>query len=273
MNWTGTTALLLCAACLQGQAPVEKAWSLLEAGVKDKGYETRAKAVHALGLISMNERARTLAEAALSDEREEVRATAADVLGVMVSRQSIPLLKKAVREESATSVVFAATNALYVMGDPDAYGVYYAVLTGEKKSGDPLMESQMKMLKDPKALSKLGLEAGIGFIPFGGVSYKVFKMATADTVSPVRAAAAVKLARDPDPKSAQALNNAAKDEKWLVRAAIAGALARRKDAAALPVLAPMLDDDNDIVRFNAAAAVIQVSAPAKPKPAAASKKK
>ena len=178
-------------ACLSAQAPLEKAWGLLEAGAKDKGYETRSKAIHALGLISQNTRAITLAEAALADEREEVRATAADVLGVMESRQSIPKLKAAVRQEKATSVVFAATNALFTMGDPDAYGVYYAVLTGEKKSGDPLLESQMKMLKDPKALSKLGLEAGIGFIPFGGVSYKVFKTATADTVSPVRAAAAV----------------------------------------------------------------------------------
>jgi HEAT repeat protein len=252
---------LLAAACLQGQSPVEKAWTILSDAAQDKSYEKRGKAIHSLGLMASNDRARTLAETALSDEREEVRATAADVLGVMRAKESVPKLKAAIGDK-ATSVVFAAANALFVMGDPDAYSVYYAVLTGQKKSGDPLVESQMKMLKDPKALGQLGLEAGIGFIPFGGVSYKVFKMTTADAVSPVRAAAAMKLVGDPDPKTAQALAGATKDEKWLVRAAVVGALARRKDPSALKVITPLLDDENDVVRFNAASAVIQLSSPA-----------
>jgi HEAT repeat protein len=167
---------------------------------------------------------------------------------------------KGALKDKASSVVFAAANALFVMGDPDAYEVFYAVLTGQKKSGDSLVDSQMKMLKDPKALTQLGMEAGIGFIPFGGVSYKVFKMSTADAVSPVRAAAAGKLVGDPDPKSGQALANAASDEKWLVRAAAIGALVRRNDPGALKVITPLLGDENDVVRFNAAAAVIQLSA-------------
>jgi len=208
---------MACAASVLAQTPVEKAWTILSDAAKDKSNENRGKAIHALGLITANARARTLAETALTDEREEVRATAADVLGIMRAKESAPKLKKACRDKE-TSVVFAAANALFVMGDPDAYQVYYAVLTGERKSGDALVESQMKMLKDPKALTQLGLEAGIGFIPFGGVSYKVFKMSTADAVSPVRAAAAVKLIGDPDPKSGQALANAVSDEKWLVRA-------------------------------------------------------
>jgi HEAT repeat protein len=245
--------------CVQAQPPVENAWTILSDGARDKSYEKRSKAVHALGLIAGDSRARTMAEAALSDEREEVRATAADVLGMMKAKESIPKLKAAVNDK-ATGVVFSAANALFAMGDPDAYRVYYAVLTGEKKSGDPLLESQMKMLKDSKALSKLGFEAGLGFVPFGGVSYKVVKMATADDVSPVRAAAAAKLVTDPDPKTAQALAKSASDEKWLVRAAVVGALARRNDPSALKAITPLLSDENDIVRFNAAAAVIQLSA-------------
>jgi HEAT repeat protein len=252
-------AFMACAACVLAQTPVEKAWTILSGAAQDKSYEKRGKAIHALGLITADARARTLAETALTDEREEVRSTAADVLGMMRAKESAPKLKAALRDK-ASSVVFSAANALFVMGDPDAYQVFYAVLTGQKKSGDALVESQLKMLKDPKALSQLGLEAGIGFIPFGGISYKVFKMTTADAVSPVRAAAAVKLIGDPDPKSGQALVNAASDEKWLVRAAAIGALARRKDSSALKVITPLLDDENDVVRFNAAAAVIQLSA-------------
>ncbi len=253
---------MACAACVQAQTPVEKAWTILTGAAKDKSYEKRGKAIHALGLITADARARTLAETALTDEREEVRATAADVLGMMRAKESAPKLKAALRDKES-SVVFSAANALFVMGDPDAYQVFYAVLTGQKKSGDSLVDSQLKMLKDPKALKQLGLEAGIGFIPFGGISYKVFKMTTADAVSPVRAAACVKLIGDPDPKSGQALANASSDEKWLVRAAAIGALARRNDSSALKVITPLLDDENDVVRFNAAAAVIQLSSPAR----------
>jgi len=68
-----------------------------------------------------------------------------------------------------------------------ASNVYYAVLTGQRKTGEPLLESQLKMLKDPQELAKIGFEAGMGFIPFGGVGTKVFKTVTQDKVSPVRA--------------------------------------------------------------------------------------
>jgi len=117
----------------------------------------------------------------------------------------------------------------------------------------------MKMLKDPKALSKLGFEAGIGFIPFGGVSYGVFKAVTRDDTSPVRAAAAQKLVSDPDPKSGEALAKTTADPKWLVRAAVANAIAKRDDPALLSAVTPLLDDDNDTVKNVAAAAVIRLS--------------
>jgi len=251
--------VLVCAAGIQAQTPVDKAWTILSGAAQGKSDDNRAKAVHALGLVTGNARARALAETALSDEKEAVRATAADVLGIMGAKESVPKLKAAVKDKE-TSVVFAAANALFTLGDPAAYEVYFAVLTGQKKSGDALLESQMKMLKDPKALGRMGLEAGIGFIPFGGVSYSAVKMVRADNVSPVRAAAAAKLIGDPDPKTRQALMDATKDEKWLVRAAVVGALARQKNPAALNVITPLLDDDNEVVRFNAAAAVIQLSA-------------
>jgi len=252
---------MACAACIYAQTPVDKAWTILSEAAQDKSYEKRGKAIQSLGVIHGNARARAMAETALSDEREEVRSTAADVLAIMGAKESVPKLKAAVRDK-ASSVVFAAANALAVLGDPAAYEVYYAVLTGQKKSGDSLVESQMKMLKDPKALGRVGLEVGVGFIPFGGISYKVLKMTMADNVSPVRAAAAGRLVNDPDPKTRQALEDRTKDEKWLVRAAVVGALARRKDPSALKVITPLIEDENEVVRFNAAAAVIQLSSPA-----------
>jgi HEAT repeat protein len=254
--------LFASVALLQAQTPSEKAWSILRDGAADKSSEKRAKAMNALGLLTDNKKAREMAEIGLLDEKPEVRAAAASALGQQGSAVSIPKLKNALKD-SQTEVVFAAANALFLLKDPAAYEVYYAVLLGEKKSGEGLMESQMKMLKDPKALSKLGLEAGIGFIPFGGVSYGVFKVVTRDDTSPVRAAAAQKLVSDPDSKSGQALAKTAADPKWLVRAAVANAIAKRDDPALLSAVIPLLDDDNDTVKDVAAAAVIRLSA--KPK--------
>lgn len=250
--------LTLCGCLAYAETPSQRAWGILTAAGKDESYEKRMGAVRALGLITADSRAQSMAETALNDEREEVRAAAAEALGQMGAKSSASKLKTATRDK-ATSVVFAATNALFLFGDPAAYEVYYAVLSGEKKSGDALLESQLKMLKDTKALTKLGIEAGIGFIPFGGVGYKVFKMSTEDTVSPVRAVAAVKLARDRDPKTGKALRTAVSDPKWLVRAAVVGAIAKRGDPSLLSAVEPLLADENDVVRYNAAAAVIQLS--------------
>jgi HEAT repeat protein len=245
-------------ALVQAQTPNEKAWSILRDGAANKSSDKRVKAMNALALLTQNKLAREMAENGLLDKESEVRAAAASALGQQGSAISIPKLKGALKD-SQTEVIFAATNALFLLKDPTAYQVYYAVLMGEKKTGEGLVESQMKMLKDSKALAKLGLEAGMGFIPFGGVSYGVFKAVTRDDASPVRAAAAQKLASDPDPKSGEALAKTAADPKWLVRAAIANAIAKRDDPALLKAVIPLLDDDNDTVRNVAAAAVIRLS--------------
>ena len=247
---------------LYAQVPVDRAWSILSTGASDKSFQKRVQATQALGLLPHDQKAREMAEKALSDERGEVRAAAAEALGLIGDKKSAPKLVNAVRDKEA-NVVFSAANALFALGDPAAFQVFYAVLTGEKKSGEGLVESQMKMLKDPAALSKLGFEAGIGFIPFGGISYKVFKSVTKYDVSPVRAAAAVKLVSDPDPKTGQALAASCKDEKWLVRAAAAGTIGRRGDASLLNAIIPLLNDSNDIVRFTSAAAVLRLSAAGK----------
>jgi HEAT repeat protein len=240
----------------QGQG--EKAWEILKAGAASKSADSRVRAMQAMGLISKNPAAEKMALAALGDEKSEVRAAAAICLGEVGSPNAIPALKQAARD-SAAEVLFAAAAALYKLNDPAAYQIYYAALTRQKKSGESLVDSQMKMLKDPKALAKMGFEQGINFIPFAGLGYGAVKAIGKDDESPIRAAAALRLARDPDPKSAEALASAAGDGKWLVRAAAIDAIGRRGDAALLKAVAPRLTDDNETVRFNAAACIIRLS--------------
>jgi HEAT repeat protein len=237
---------------------VDRAWSILESGLADKSADTREKAVHALGLIANNSKAQQLAENALSDAKPEVKASAAKALGHMGAKSAVPKLIEAVKTND-TGVVLSAANALYVLGDPRAYEVYYAVLIGTRKSGETLIDSQMKMLKDPKAMAQMGFEQGIGFIPFAGVGLSVLKATTKDDTSPIRAAAAQKLVRDPDPKTSEALMQTASDKKWLVRAAVVDAIANRGDPALLKAVWPLLDDSNETVRFNAAATILRLT--------------
>lgn len=242
---------------ISAQPHIDKAWSILKAGAADSNDDKRAAATSVLGLLVKDTEAQTLAEKALKDEKPQVRAAAADALGSMQATSAVPLLKEAIRDKDAT-VVLAAAHALYVMKNPAAYEVYYAVLTGEKKSGGGLMADQKKMLSDPKKMAQFGFEQGIGFIPFAGLGLGAFNAITKDDSSPVRAAAAKLLANDPDPKSAEALAQTAFDKSWIVRAAALDAIARRGDYTLGPRIEASMDDEKEQLRYIAAAAIIHL---------------
>ena len=273
---TALRALLVviaAGAMALGQTPREKAWSVLDAGVKDKSPRTRATAARVLGLLTRDAKAAGLAQSALADNNSDVRIAAATALGQMGASGAIPALVAAL-DDKETGVVLAAANALLKLNHRAAYGVYYAVLTGQRKSGQGLVAEQMKTLKDRRKMAEFGFEEGIGFVPFAGIGYSAIRARTKDDVSPVRAAAAKVLAADPDPHSGEALAKAATDKSWLVRVAALDAIAERGDPRLLAAIQPALDDKNYSVKCTAAAAVIRLSAigalrtpaaPAKPK--------
>jgi HEAT repeat protein len=275
------SALLLC-PMLFSQSPGDKAWSVFQAGLTDKNSDNRAIAVRLLGALTANPQAAPLAIKALSDEKPEVRSAAADAIGRLKAKSAIPQLRTTIQTENEEAgVIIAAGRALIALGDPQGYNVFYAVLTGELKSGASLMDQQKKMLKDPKKLAQFGFEQGVGFIPFGGIGLGVFKTLTKDDISPIRAAAARVLTNDPDPKTLGALKSAVSDNSWLVRAAAIDALAQRNDPNVISAITPALDDKKEAVRYEAAAAIIHLTdiqrsktgAPAKPKATPKSKTK
>jgi HEAT repeat protein len=250
--------LPLAATLLLAQSSSDKvAWGLLDAAAGNKSADTRARAAKVLGLIKGNSRAQSSAEKLLSDSDPDVSAAAAASLGQMGAKSAIPKLKAAVQHQEL-GVVLAAANALYDLNDPSAYGVYYAALTGEKKTGESLLDSQMKMLKDPKALAKFGFEQGIGFIPYAGYAQTAYKMLRKDDSSPIRAAAAQKLARDPDPRSGAALVKTLSDQKEMVRLSAADALAKRGDPKLADSLVPLFKDDDELIRLTAAASYLRL---------------
>jgi HEAT repeat protein len=200
-----------------------------------------------------------LAEKALDDDRREVRSAAAAALGDMKSRTSIPKLRAALDDDDPL-VALAAAHSLEMMHDDSAYEVYYEVLTGQRKAGRGLIASQTSVLKDPRKMAQLGFEQGIGFIPFAGIGWGAIKAIRKDDSSPVRAAAAKVLTKDPDPAATQALADAAGDKSWLVRTAALEALAKRGDPSVLDTVKLYMSDEKDAVKYTAAAAVLRLMA-------------
>ena len=239
--------------------PREQAWRLLESACTSDKTTNRATAVLVLGLIPNNKRSAELAEKALTDSKPEVRSAAAAALGEMRSRASIPKLRAAFDDQDPF-VVLAAAHSLDLMHDNSAYEVYFEVLNGERKAGKGLISSQASLLHDPKKMAALGFEEGIGFVPFAGIGWGAIKVITKDDTSPVRAAAAKVLARDPDPATTEALIDATGDKSWIVQTAALEALAKRGDRSALRTVEKYMSDEKDAVKYTAAAAVLRLGA-------------
>jgi HEAT repeat protein len=237
-----------------------KAWQILHDGLDEKSTEKRAKAVRALGVLTQSAEAEKAAVEALKDAKPEVRLAAASALGSMRAAHATPNLEAALDDEEP-GVVLAAANSLMLLKDLDsAYEVYYGVLTGTTRTNKGRIKEQLKMLHDKKKLAEMGIEEGIGFIPFAGFGYDAWKTIMKSDSSSVRAAAAKKLARDPSPVTADALVSATQDKNWLVRAAALEAISERGDKSLLAKINLSLDDEKDDVRLIAAACVAHLSA-------------
>ena len=259
------------ATAVSSETPRERAWAILREGLKDKNTDKRAKAVRALGLLAGSAEAEKAAVVGLKDEKPKVRQAAAHALGAMRAENAKGNLEEALGD-SEPSVVLAAANSLLLLHDDVGYDTYYEVLTGERRASKGLIKEQLDTLKDKNKVAQMGFEEGIGFIPFGGIGYEIFKTVTKNDSAPVRAAAAKKLARDPEPDAAEALAKAAADKDWKVRAAALDAIALREDASLIPRIVSALDDKNDVVRFTAAACIAHLdSILKKPGPAGATK--
>jgi HEAT repeat protein len=247
-----------------GQVPEDLALQTIQSGVKDKDWRIRVIAIRSLELVPGDDPTQKLVEETLRDSAIEVRVAAASSLGKMNARGSVPALKEALKDKNV-GVILAAAGSLRALNDPSAYLVYYAVLTGERKSGEGLVAEQKKTLSDPKKMAQIGFEQGIGFVPFAGIGLGAFKALTPNDDSPVRAAAAIALASDPDPKSREALVSAVQDKSWIVRVAALNAIAQRNDAAMIPEIVNAVKDARPEVKYTAAAAILRLSTSIKSK--------
>jgi HEAT repeat protein len=237
----------------------DQAWQVLRDGLADPKVLNRANAVQALSLVSNNRTAERLAVHALHDEHQSVRAAAATSLGQMHATRAIPALKETLADKEI-SVVLAATYALYTLKDKSAFSIYYAILMGDKKASEGMVQAQLDRLKDPKKMAELGVQEGLGFVPFGGMGFEAYKQISKRDDSPARTAAARFLAHDPDPVSEDALlQSALADENESVRKASLDALAERGNPVCIARLVKNLTDVKAAVRYRTAAVIIHLS--------------
>jgi HEAT repeats len=177
-------ALLPAADLSTPEAPTARAWLILQQGLTSNRAAKRANAVHALRLLPHNPRAQEMAENALSDSNPKVRAAAARALGPMGAMSSVPKLKAILNDKEPT-VVLAAAHSLFLLGErEEVYEVDYEMLLGERKTADGFVASGMNELKSPKDVALIGFQTGLGFVPFGGAGYEVFKRASKDDRTP-----------------------------------------------------------------------------------------
>lgn len=256
-------AVLVILACgvaasrLQAVTGKEKAWAMFEAA-SSKSTTEHAIGIRALGLIRGNAHARELAEAALEDDKAEVRIAAATALGQMRATQSIPKLQKLLSDDKLEVVMAAAHSLRELKDNSSAYAIYYDVLTGGRK-GEGLVAKQLDTLRDPKEMTRIGAEVGMGYVPFVGIGWDAWKYTHKKDPNPVRAVAARSLAQDPDPATGLALVEATKDKDWIVRAAAIEAIAERGDPSLEAKIEFSFFDSNPHVRYVTAAAVIRLS--------------
>ena len=247
------------------QVPVDQAWTVLHNAAVNKSVDQRLATMRALQLVPMNAQAVTMAEQGLKDKDPEVRGAAALSLGAMGSKSAIPPLTAVAKSDASGSVVMAAAKSLIQLGDEKGYTVYYAILTGQRKSGAGLIGSQEKQLDElmrhPEQMENMAFEQGMGFVPFGGIGLQAYEtIHTSEEKGPLVKATAIKiLAKDPDPVTAKALVAATHDKQWVIRAAAYDALARRGDTSLVPDLTGGLKDSKDEVKITAAAAIVHLS--------------
>ena len=242
-----------------GAGTTAKAWAVLHRGLKSDKVLHRLLSVRSLSLMRHDPKAVEFAEQALDDRDRHVRAAAAETLGQLQSHSSVPKLRGALHDREIL-VVLAAAHSLYLLKDPSAYPVYYAILMGDRKGSEGLVESQLDRLHDPRQLMQLGFEEGIGLVPYGGMGYEAYRQIRGHDPSAVRAVAARSLARDPDPVSEDALMQVAlSDNSEPVRLAALDALAERDDRRPIERLVRNLSETRLAVRYRTAAVILHLS--------------
>ncbi len=160
--------------------------------------------------------------------------------------------------DDVPEVSFAATRALFSLGDPAGKAGLLSVLEGETRASSGFLtrskRDAIRMLHTPRTLFLFSMRVGAGFVPVPGLGMGVAsteRLLTDPTLSG-RASAALLLGDQKDAATLQALQDALTDNTWSVRAAAVHAIALRNNPALKGALLPLTLDKSQPVRLRAA---------------------
>lgn len=248
----------------QTPAPVkEQAWDIIADSLKDKNPDTRVQAVESMGLIGAHEPYTSALEAMLEDKDVQVRVAVVTSLVDLNYRGTVPALKKALNDE-IPEVSFVAAKALWSLKNREGEDALVSVLSGEVKASSSFFDKQkrdaLRLLQTPRPLMMVAIRAGAGFAPVPGLGMGISSLQGIlnDPTISGRAATALLLAFEKDPRVLAALVDALQDKEGSVRAAACHALALRNDRKLEPDLIPLLNDKKPAVRLRAAAGCLRL---------------
>jgi len=253
----------------------DRARGLLDESLKDKNPDTRKHAVQSLGLVGPREPYLSELEAMLDDRDVEVRLATITSLVDLKNKRTAAALQKAL-DSDVPEVSFAAAKALWTLQQPAGREALISVLSGETKTSSGFITRQkrdaVRMLHTPKTMFLFALRQGANLAPVPGLGAGVSSVQgiLSDASVSGRAATALLLGTDRDPRVLQALRDALDDKDWSVRAAAVHSIALRNNPALESDLMPLFDDKKEAVRVRAAAGYLRLewikSTPSKPGP-------
>jgi HEAT repeat protein len=241
----------------------DQAWSIITDALGDKNPDTRVQAVQSMGLIGVHEPYISTLEASLDDKDVEVRVATVTSLVDLKNKGTVPALKKALGDP-IPEVSFAAAKALWSLKEPDGEDALLSVLSGELKSSSKFLDKKkrdtLRMFHTPMPLMFFAIKTGAAFAPIPGLGTGVSSLQgiLSDPTISGRAATALLLATEKDPRVLAALVDALQDKEGSVRAAACHAIALRNDRTLEKDLIPMFDDKKPAVRLRAAAGYLRL---------------
>jgi HEAT repeat protein len=241
----------------------DQAWGTITDALQEKNPDTRVQAVQSMGLIGAHEPYISTLNGMIDDKDVQVRVAVVSSLVDLKNKSTEPVLKKALADE-IPEVSFAAAKALWSLKDPEGEDALVAILSGEVKASSSFFNKQkrdaLRLLQTPRPLMMVALRAGAGFAPVPGLGLGISSLQGIlnDPAVSGRAATALLLASDKDPRVLAALIDALQDKEASVRAAACHAIALRNDRTLEKELIPLLDDKKPAVRLRAAAGYLRL---------------
>ena len=255
--------LLVSLPAPTSSATESQARGILEDSLKDKNPDSRMHAVQSLGLVSPREPYITMLEGMLDDKDVEVKLATIASLMDLRSPRTVATLQKAL-DSDVPEVSFAAAKALWTLNEADGREALLSVLGGDSKTTSAFITRKkreaLRMVHTPKTMFVFVLRQGANFAPVPGLGAGVSSLQgiLSDPSVSGRAATALLLSADRDPRVLQALQDALADKDWSVRAAAIHAIALRNNTALQADMVPLFEDSKEAVRDRAAAAYLRL---------------